>query len=61
MKLRQNSIKQEVTNYSVFHKHIHSIQNKETFPDHWKECVIAPIHKKRDQNYCNIYRGISLL
>jgi hypothetical protein len=45
---------------SAIHKLINSIWNKE-LPDQWKESIIVPIHKEGDKNYCNNYRGISLL
>jgi hypothetical protein len=40
---------------------INSISNKQELPDHWKEFINLPIHKKGDKTVCNIYRGISLL
>jgi hypothetical protein len=46
---------------SVIHKIINSIWNKEELPDHWKECVIVPGHKKGDKTDCNNYCGISLV
>jgi hypothetical protein len=32
--------------FSVIHKLINSIWNKEELPDQWKESIIIPIHKK---------------
>jgi hypothetical protein len=46
---------------SAIHKLINSICNKEELPDHGKESIIVPIHKKGDKTGCNNYRGISLL
>jgi hypothetical protein len=46
---------------SAIHKLINSVWHKEELPDQWKESIIVPIHKKGDKNYCNNYRGISLL
>jgi hypothetical protein len=40
---------------------INSIWNKEELPDHWKESIIVPVHKKGDKTDCNNYHGISLL
>jgi hypothetical protein len=34
---------------SVIHKLVISIWNKEELPDQWKESIIVPIHKKRDE------------
>jgi hypothetical protein len=45
----------------VIHKLINSICNKEELPDHWKESIIVPVHKKSDKTDCNNYRGILLL
>jgi hypothetical protein len=43
---------------SEIHKLINSIWNKEELPDHWKESIIVPFHKKGDKtdrrNYCRI-------
>jgi hypothetical protein len=46
---------------SEIHKLIHSVWNKEEFPQQWKESVIVPIHKKVDKTGCNNYGGIFLL
>jgi hypothetical protein len=46
---------------SEIHKLINYVLNKEELPDHWKELIILPIHKKDDKTDCNKYRGISLL
>jgi hypothetical protein len=46
---------------SETHKLINCIWNKEKLPDQWKECVIAPAHKKGGKTECSNYRGISLL
>jgi hypothetical protein len=46
---------------SAIHKLVNSVWNKEELPDHWKESIIVPIHKKGDKTECNNYRGISLL
>jgi hypothetical protein len=35
--------------------------DKEELPDHWKESIIVPVHKKSDKTDSNNYRGISLL
>ncbi|PNF40966.1 hypothetical protein B7P43_G08814, partial [Cryptotermes secundus] len=43
------------------HKQINSIWNMETIPDHYKESIIVPVHKKDDKTDCSNYRGISLL
>jgi hypothetical protein len=37
------------TLYSVIHKLISSIWNKEELPQQWKESIIVPIHKKGDR------------
>jgi hypothetical protein len=37
---------------SVIHKLIISIWNKEELPDHRKESIIVPIHKKGDKTDC---------
>jgi hypothetical protein len=31
---------------SSIHKLINSVWNKEELPDHWKESIIVPVHKK---------------
>jgi hypothetical protein len=46
---------------SAIHKLVDSVWNKEELPDYWKDCIIAPIHKKADKTECNNYHGISLL
>jgi hypothetical protein len=46
---------------SEIHKLIHSIWNKEEFPQQWEESVIVSIYKKGDKTDCNNYQGISLL
>jgi hypothetical protein len=46
---------------SAIHRLVNSIPNKEELPDHWKESIIVPIHKKNNKTDCNNYRGISLL
>ena len=43
------------------HKLITSIWKKKKLPEEWKDSIIVPIHKKRDETDCNNYRGISLL
>ena len=30
-------------------------------PEEWKSATLVPLHKKRDRNICDNYRGISLL
>jgi hypothetical protein len=37
---------------SAIHELISSIWNKEELPDHWKESIIVPIHKKGDKIDC---------
>jgi hypothetical protein len=49
------------TLYSVIHRLICCIWNKEELPQQWKESIIVPIYKKGDKTDCNNYRGISLL
>jgi hypothetical protein len=34
---------------SVIHNLIYSTWNKEEMPDHWKESIIVPFHKKGDK------------
>jgi hypothetical protein len=46
---------------SEIHKLINSIWNKEVLPDHWKEPIIVPIHRKGDKSDCSNYRAMSLL
>jgi hypothetical protein len=46
---------------SKIHKPINSIWNKEDLPDHWKESIIVPTHKKGDETDCSNYREIPLL
>jgi hypothetical protein len=46
---------------STIHKLINSVWNKEELPDHWKESIIVPVHKKGDKTDCYNYHGISLL
>jgi hypothetical protein len=46
---------------STIHKLVNSIWSVKELPDHWKESIIVPVHKKGDKTDCNIYRGISLL
>jgi hypothetical protein len=47
------------TLYSVIHRLICCVWNKEEFPQQWKESIILPIYKKGDKTDCNNYRGIS--
>jgi hypothetical protein len=42
------------TLHSEIHKLIHSIWNKEKFPQQWKEFIIVPIYKK-GVRHCNNY------
>jgi hypothetical protein len=49
------------TIFSEIHKRIHSIWNKEEFPEEWKESIIVPIYKKGHKTDCNNHRGLSLL
>jgi hypothetical protein len=46
---------------SAIHKLINSVWNKKELPDHWKESIIVPIHKKGDKADCNNHHWISLL
>jgi predicted nucleic acid-binding protein len=46
---------------SKIHKLINSSWNKEKLPDHWKESIIVPVHKKGDKADCRNYRWILLL
>jgi hypothetical protein len=46
---------------SAIQKRSNSVCNKEKLPDHSKESIIVPIHKKGDKTDCSNYRGISLL
>jgi hypothetical protein len=34
---------------STIHRLINLVWNKEELPDHWKESIIVPIHKKGDK------------
>jgi hypothetical protein len=34
---------------SAIHKLLNSVSNKEELPDHWKESIIVPVHKKGDK------------
>jgi hypothetical protein len=45
---------------SEIHELIHSVWNKEDWPDQWKEYIIVPIYKKGDKTDCNNH-WISLL
>jgi hypothetical protein len=49
------------TLYSVIHRLICCIWNKEELPQQWKKSITVPIYKKGYKTYCNNYRGISLL
>jgi hypothetical protein len=46
---------------SAIHNLINSVWNKEELPDHLKESIIEPVHKKGDKTDRNDYPGISLL
>jgi hypothetical protein len=43
--------------HSKFHELINSIWNKKELPDHWKESIIAQVHKKDDRNSVAIIVG----
>ena len=45
---------------ATIHTLINYIQNKEEFPEEWKELIIVPIHKG-DKRVCSNYRGIPRL
>jgi hypothetical protein len=47
--------------WSVIHKLISSILNKEKLSDQWKEYVIVPVHKRGNTTDCNKYHMILLL
>jgi hypothetical protein len=48
-------------NISKIHKLLNSVWNKKELPDHWKESITVPVHKKSNRTECNNYCGISLL
>jgi hypothetical protein len=41
---------------SESHKLIDYVWNKEELPDQWKESIIVPVHKNRDETKCSNYR-----
>jgi hypothetical protein len=49
------------TLWSEIQKIISYIWNKEELPDHWKEYIIVPVHKKGDKTDCRNFRGVSRL
>jgi hypothetical protein len=49
------------TLYSEMHRLICYIWDKEELPQHWKESIIVPVHRKRGETDCTNYRGISVL
>jgi hypothetical protein len=46
---------------SVIHKLIYSVWKKQELQQQWKDSISVPVHKRRDKNVRNDFRGVWIL